>query len=115
MTKEKWFEFHWKDGTTTYNKGNDVGEAAHIGIGGLGALDYWKEAEEIPDEYKEVLVKDPDGDEFISSPNTMFYQQIHGDLLLGKNKIHTVLCGKRFEYTVTKNNYQYVLKRVEID
>lgn len=112
--KENWYAFHWKDGSVTYSKGKSVSEAIHIGDN-VCALDYWELVDEIPDKYKEVLVIDVDGDEFISTPDTMFYKQIHGDLLLGKDKIITVFCGKRFEYTVTKNNYQFVLKRREID
>ncbi len=43
MKQEKWFAFRWLDGKTTYNKGKDVGEAAHLGVGGIMALDYYEE------------------------------------------------------------------------
>ncbi|EXG86552.1 hypothetical protein K413DRAFT_3392 [Clostridium sp. ASBs410] len=109
MKQEKWFAFRWLDGKTTYNKGKDVGEAAHLGVGGIMALDYYEEVKEIPDDKKEIRCIFLDGRNEIMHPDTMFAKQASKQILDGSSDVIVSICNKTWNCNVEKKNYEFVL------
>lgn len=106
---EKWFTFHWYDGTVTYGKGKTVAEAANFSGSALRALDYYEEAKELPDDRKEVRIKMLNGDDNILPRHTMFAEQVLKQIAKGLLEVVVCMCGREYKLSVKKEPYQYVL------
>lgn len=113
--KDKWFAFHWLDGKTTYNKGKDVGEAAHIGVGGIMALDYYEEAKEVPDDRKEIRCVFLDGSNEVLHPDTMFAKQAKEQILEGHSDIIISICNRVWKCNVCVEPFEFVLTEYAIE
>jgi len=92
---ENWFMFHWDDGKDEYLKGvspDDACNKAGYGAGALKAIDYWKQAKEIPMDKKEIILFENDKREY-TAEGTMFAKQLREQLESGTSPAVVKIAG----------------------
>ncbi len=114
MKSDKWFAFYWVDGKITYNKGKSIGEAAHLGIGGITALDYYEEVNEIPDDKKDIRCVFLDGTNEVMHPETMFAKQAKEQIIDAARDITISICNRIWKCNVRVDPFEFVLTEYSI-
>lgn len=87
---EKWYEFHWLDGTVFYAKGTSESDAMNksgYGAGSLKALDYVTEAKELPLKLKETHYIYLDKKEEVLNNSTLFVEKAICQIEEGKTDL----------------------------
>lgn len=112
MKNEKWYEFHWKDGRVTYARGCNVSTAAGININGLAALDYYKEADKIPNELKDIVFVRADGGFGLVSKETLFGEQIADAVNGGKQRVTVRVCKHAWDCSIQINRFEIIVNEI---
>ena len=109
----KFFEFHWNDGSVEYGKGKTEAEAASslgITLGALRVMDYVCEAKEVPMESKDVRVLFKDGKNEVLSNGTLFVTVAREEVMKGNTDIRIQIAKAVWNFYVDVTPFEIVLK-----